>query len=1309
MCGGMGDVQKQEGLLRKKSHHIGFWKQRFFRLECATLRYWKSERLALQRQAPRGEISLSGCHVLASSGCRFVIKAPLVPYDEELEADSQEQRDAWVCRLNAAALQQRLMASSTGQVSTDRFLQAKGLWQMLQEAVASSAPSTLHTKAEDAVAVTEVALRHVRQGGALVRFCEQPLSPRQGRLVRAGRKMRQKVLQRFQKDEKNVEPVDLDAGSEFWLLLLSSRVISEGSLEASSKVLGASVHVKEPRESPLSFEALHAFADPLDASRPVASLPLLDCEVGEVARCSNGIGWSLRIYEVSEESGCAIGASWTITLETREDCELWRRSARAARWAARAQANGKRRAAEEALAAFDAGPLEWCEAASRRLRDVAAYAPPPPTLSGPSRMRAWASPRQARLQVNFGGGSMVGGVTGNSSIVSSASSSIAGVGTAFVPPPAPQADAACEAVRRVLTACEDVCGEAEGLLEAAVARRPMRQDAAGAALRCALVPALAIVGRCWSKWSGDLPHGQARDLLRWLEARRLVFRNLGLVCPPLDAALPGLASELSLRMGAHLRKMAEELLVAELGERLRQNSNHRNTSSSMYSRRSSFDSVTSVASLASSPMASSLSAGALHSYTVSPLPVDFFTFVNSCLHLDVFQGVPEFHRCRLRTAKFVIREVQESLWGWLQATLPEVPRDWRPRPGAPDALPTVLRRWFWGVTSLANAMPAFISQCQELAANSLVADDDSEEVEDQGVEGEEGANTGKASRCFDLPELGQDPLPIEWRLKLEERGFESILEAFLWAACDVALGRWRRHVLEPSASEAVQMDSQSLVPLLSEHLSASLHVLRSWLEPSLFEQLLMKLFLVCLGSYVLKLSRGSWLQAMQREDTIAYLSEEAVSLCEYFAELSQKPRGASEDVCLWDTGRVIVLFHAVLPAARQIGQRRSGSAQQPRQPAQRRAPLPLEWSGPLGFEDGLSKLVSVLSDGPLPIQDVLAWFSVPGVPCAAAFQELPPLVPAGGLYVAPDSSADAESNRRPSKNLSSAASALLASLPGSAHRDRDSSCASSQGSDHLGRRRHSTGGVSFFGQARDPSSGSRSDNRHGRPKSMSMAEETALLAARNSLAVGLASEGAVCDLRVEPVGAYGAFCDVSVGCEDTQLTEQSWRSTAKRRWVQLAKESPSSGPVFQLLASQPRSLKAAACAELLVSLPLQRLREVTLTGAASMEVAFAEPEGSEAARSSLVRYALDFDCPSHVFRMRLVLEKWWGLQPIKERCPVVVYVADQGFPSITGANLLSDELEQESWRSLSAPLGLKVLQNRLGGLWRDVRKRLEAP
>lgn len=41
-------------------------------------------------------------------------------------------------------------------------------------------------------------------------------------------------------------------------------------------------------------------------------------------------------------------------------------------------------------------------------------------------------------------------------------------------------------------------------MEAALAKRPLQQEAAGAALRCALIPALATVGRCRKPQETDL-------------------------------------------------------------------------------------------------------------------------------------------------------------------------------------------------------------------------------------------------------------------------------------------------------------------------------------------------------------------------------------------------------------------------------------------------------------------------------------------------------------------------------------------------------------------------------------------------------------------------------------------------------------------------------------------------------------------------------------------------------------------------------------------------------------------------------------
>ncbi|CAK9043121.1 Hypothetical protein (Fragment), partial [Durusdinium trenchii] len=491
-----------DGWLRKKSHHIGLWKWRYFQFEgkSGILRYWKKQRLAEENQKPRGEISLSGCHVAACCGpCRFVLRAPEARYDEELETETSEQRDLWICSLNAAALRHRL-ASSDDQVTPEHWLQAKGMWQTLKNAVSDSMSAATpggHSEEADRVSVEAAALRYTRCGAALLRLSGARHPPRQGRLVVAGRKVRDSLLRsRCEVETGGCLPCDAGVGTEFWLLLLSSRVISAPSGE--SQVLNSASLLKPPRDSYLKFEVLYAFNDPLDSSEPVASLPLLHCEVGEVTQCKYGNGWSLCIYEVAEETGLPGGASWLLTLETRDDCELWAEAAKAARWAARAQARGKRRAAEEALASFNSNPAEWCQAASRRLKQVAEYAPrghskssanepqtdgPPPTLSAASRLRAWASPRTTRLQL---------GLTGDGSIVSAASSAQASV--ASWTPTAAAIDAATEAVRRVLAACDDVCGEAEGLLEAALAKRPLQQEAAGAALRCALIPALATAG-----------------------------------------------------------------------------------------------------------------------------------------------------------------------------------------------------------------------------------------------------------------------------------------------------------------------------------------------------------------------------------------------------------------------------------------------------------------------------------------------------------------------------------------------------------------------------------------------------------------------------------------------------------------------------------------------------------------------------------------------------------------------------------------------------------------------------------------------
>eukprot|EP00930_Biecheleria_cincta_P057419 TRINITY_DN43358_c0_g1_i1.p1 TRINITY_DN43358_c0_g1~~TRINITY_DN43358_c0_g1_i1.p1 ORF type:complete len:1284 (-),score=266.81 TRINITY_DN43358_c0_g1_i1:135-3986(-) len=1270
----------KEDVLHKKSHHIGFWKQRFFRFDGRTLRYWKHKRLALQLRPARGEIPLAGCSVVAGPGSRFIIKVPSGAYDEELEAKDCKDRDEWIYSLNTASLSERQSLSK--QLGVEDFLRAKDLWEPLEEAAAEAAAAYVASTVvgmDEVISIGDLALRHVRFGAALVRRAGQPeVKPRQGRLVHAGRRFRKRLGSEHHKEPSSPDAADaLDTleSTEFWLLLMSSRLLSEAAEEVS---LGAGSLLKEPRSMPLSFEVLHAFADPMESSGPVVSLPLASCDVGEVAYCKDGSGWSLKLYEADEPGGCVSqgAALWSIILESREECELWRKAAQAARWAARAQAHGRERAAEEALAAFNRSPGEWRKAAAKRLEDVSMYAPPLPTLARALSLKAWASPNQ-RLKKRISlGGDVTPGTAGGGSVASSCSSSsmpgmtataVGGYSSSTAAPPLGATEAACEAVRKVLAACEDVCTEAEGLLEAALAQHPLRKDAAGAALRCALVPALSTAGRCWSKWSGDLPQGEARALLRWLEARRQAARSLGLVCPPpLETALPGLASELSLRMGTYLRKLTEELLVAELGERLRQASG----SSARDSRRGSFESIGSTGT--GMPGRSEAEV-----FAVSTLPVDFFTFLNSCLLMDRDQGVPELRLCTLRVTQFMVKEVQESLWGWLQATLPAVPRDWRPRPGAAqDALPTLMRRWFWGVASLANAMPAFQQNLSELEADSASSDDSDDEV----PEDQDATSSVHAYRSRRHTRIGPQLFSKEWRFEKQEKDFEALLEAFLWAACDVASGRWRKQILneafplqEGGAAVAVPL----LGPLLSVHLDPCLSPLRGWLDPSLFERLLRKLFVVCICCLVVKLSRGSWLQALTREKKEERLSEEASFLCLYFGGLSSEPRGVSDGGLLWDSERVASVFHAVLLSLHPVERTRS-SPQQPRQSPKRREPLPHDKKGSLGFEDGLSKLVPVLTDGPLPLREVLNWFCNCGVPCQGDLQELPRPVPSGGLYLHP---AEAQDRRRSSQaweDIKLSGSTSVSSW--------EDSFASVAGSENPRRYRPSVG-LSLFGEA--PS--------EQMPVPRMRFEEDACYA------LGLASEGALCELRVEQVGAYGAFCNVV-----RQKEPGAQPSKPRRRWLHLSKASPQETPLFQLLHAQPASAQAVpdATQKRNVSLPLASLKEASFKSAASLDLVFSGGSGGDGPEV-LVQYSLSFDCPSHLFRVRLVLERWWDQQQFQELRPVVTYTpsARSERPGATPREQLPEE---NSWRGLAGPLRREVLEARLGGLWSDVRKRLEA-
>ncbi|CAK9094904.1 Uncharacterized protein SCF082_LOCUS44589, partial [Durusdinium trenchii] len=349
-----------------------------------------------------------------------------------------------------------------------------------------------------------------------------------------------------------------------------------------------------------------------------------------------------------------------------------------------------------------------------------------------------------------------------------------------------------------------------------------------------------------------------------------------------------------------------------------------------------------------------------------------------------------------------------------------------------------------------------------------------------------------------------------------------------------------------------------------------------------------------------------------------------------------------------------------------------------------------------GFEDGLGKLVSVLSDGPLPLEDVLKWFTTTGLPCSAPFQELPRTVPAGCLYT-PE---NVEVRRRTSSRSSSMLS-FGGSRGSGPRRASGSSCTGDDGSDSprgaralgFAPRPGGSNGISLFGQA------ARRDSSDGSSLLMSnteAAETDAHGPVSNSEAIGLASEGAVCDLRIEQDGAYGAFCEAWISLEDVTPSSdlRVEDGPSRMRWAHLVKASPEAAPqyrapYFQLLEFQPTQ---AVGAEAAISVPLFKLKEVLQLSASSMALIFAS-EGRQ------IRYTLKFECPSHVFRFRLVLQSWSAVDPGKELGPVVAFMSG-------GQGL--EELEEYGWRNLSPALTWQVLEQRLGGLWREVRKRLEA-
>lgn len=124
---------------------------------------------------------------------------------------------------------------------------------------------------------------------------------------------------------------------------------------------------------------------------------------------------------------------------------------------------------------------------------------------------------------------------------------------------------------------------------------------------------------------------------------------------------------------------------------------------------------------------------------------------------------------------------------------------------------------------------------------------------------------------------------------------------------------------------------------------------------------------------------------------------------------------------------------------------------------------------------------------------------------------------------------------------------------------------------------------------------------------------------------------------------------------------------------------------------------------MLVSMPLECLVDVCPQGTSALDLVFravtSHNNGDDRKGKNTIqcsRYSLFFDCPSHLFRWRLVLEAWWATAPIREVRSIVALGSSALVRLPSG------------WDDLPQQLARRVLEHKLGNLWPDVRARLEA-
>eukprot|EP00928_Gymnodinium_smaydae_P095985 TRINITY_DN8373_c0_g1_i2.p1 TRINITY_DN8373_c0_g1~~TRINITY_DN8373_c0_g1_i2.p1 ORF type:complete len:1362 (+),score=367.48 TRINITY_DN8373_c0_g1_i2:112-4197(+) len=1286
-----------EGWLKKKSHHLGFWRWRYVRVEDQRLLYWalpgvqgdrgaeaaeaaaaaetprasprggigggggalgggssastagvQNEARSRGGAAPRGQIDLRHCHAVAAGDCRLALRTSSEQrFDEEFQAKSSHERDEWICILNGAALRHRVSAvpsavsdtSEAAKALTEGFLRGRGLWNDLCKA-AHSTHSRASSSSLEACGV-----------GASWRTQESDLQAKILARARAG-----PALLRL--PWEGAVPWRPRQGC---FVQLGRQLLRRGGCPGragdSATARGAASTETAPLgapdcEGPAEIQSVWLL---LISDRPLPQVPArrpraASCSPTALAAAAAAARAPASAVADAASAASAAAESADLELNTlvmyasRDGPELIRVALRnCSPVGAPALANdgcGVELVVEERL---DEAAISDGETSAEKSNMEESDLKRRWTLvfGSVTECENW---RRALDSARMAGGSPLRAEMQSSArggFVASCEESLAG----FDEDPASWCSEVARRLRQVDgvaaaagTVAEDVSGRAFGVpaptMKSDVALRVVMATCEEVCREAEAVLAATLQRRPLRRTVCDAIAGAA--LAPALDALRNFWRAWKPVLSQRECRtlLKWLSNHL---LALHKIGVVYEPwrgAIEEMAAEIALGTGTRLRRMVLQLL------VRTLSAEVFTPTEGEAKKG-VNASLAEMFPLDFFTIVHTCFPEDpeneMHASGKLLHACTQRVAKYLIFEAQESLWAWLLASRAEQMRILRSCMAALTT-PTarnqeLLPRTTQWLCLVAGLAGAAPALAQRSAAFATVVEQNSED----------------SSAC-----LGSQALPAEWSFGAEAGRWEALCNGFLWALCDVATLRWRRQAFGVGSR---LLTASRLVTSLPKLLSEPLQLLRARLDLPLCGRLFTKVVEVILATYIIHVSDSSGQPNNLRED--------AKEMYRFFGDIA--PAGTVAKT--WSAGEVYDMLRAVLQ--RDHGENPGRCLR--------------------GLDASiLGKLVNELSDSPLDLMTLLG--AQDAAALTSSFIELPGPLPLGGLF---RTQPVAEEMVMHSQSWYSASGSSLAEPVG----------ASLSATTCCGDR--TTGTARPAVQARRRSSWP--------PASPESAENERRWPRRTSTA----AEGGLCDLRVEDLGAQGCFCDVAtslasecdlddidalgvesfpaiqnaefdsgmVACGDADGNLAA--SATRRRWVELVRDDAQVAPCLVFFSEQQRALGGEA----LSAWSFDALISLTFRGTLGLGFVFrdADPvEGEPGAR----RFELRFDCPSHALRWRVVLEAWWAREDLpRGREPLIALGSGGAAAAKTTAFAPAGD----------ARLSSRALRQALGGLWTDVQ------